>query len=231
MAQFAKGTRMAGASVGSIFFNTGSSDQTVTSIGSTTGKVSGYGISITPSLGWFVSEKTAAGFLVNIHPSGEKISYEENGSTFQKDNASSFNMGIGGFVRNYFGVEGSLLPFGQFNLEAGTSNLNKDGFFYGGRSPNVYKDTYETKASGGFYGSTGLMLGITKKLGTYTGLDLYAGYSYSYNKNTSKTTRLRDNEINGTIDETLTNETTSKFTNHRFMIGLGFQIFLEKKKK
>jgi hypothetical protein len=45
------------------------------------------------------------------------------------------------------------------------------------------------------------------------------------------TTTLRDNQIDGTIDETGKNETTTKFTNHKFMLGLGFQVFLEKRKK
>jgi hypothetical protein len=230
-AQFVKGTRMAGASVASIFFNAGNSDQSVASIGNTTGRTTGYNINITPSLGWFLSSKTAVGFLVSINPSGEKVSYEENGSTFQRDKSRNFNAGIGGFVRHYFGAEGSLLPFGQLAVDAGKSSTTKDGFFYGGRSPNVYRESYDTKSSEGFYSNAGLMFGLTKMVGKYTGLDLYAGYNYSYNKNTFKTTRLRDIEIDGTIDETLTNETTGRFHDHRFTIGLGFQIFLERKKR
>ncbi|MEI9810995.1 MAG: hypothetical protein WDO16_25675 [Bacteroidota bacterium] len=108
-AQFTPGTRMAGASVGSIFVNSGSSDQTVTSIGSTTGKVTGFGVNISPSLGWFISDNTAVGFTFNLNPSGEKVTFEENGSTFQKDKSNDFNIGIGGFVRNYFRSAGSLL--------------------------------------------------------------------------------------------------------------------------
>jgi hypothetical protein len=62
-----------------------------------------------------------------------------------------------------------------------------------------------------------------------TGLDFYIGYTYSSNKNTFKKTTLRDNGIDGTIDETLKNETTTKFTNNGFLVGIGFQIFLKKK--
>ena len=230
-AQFTKGTRMAGASVGSVFINTGNSDQTVTSIGSTSGKVNGYGVSITPSLGWFFSEKTAAGFLVNINPSGEKASYEENGSTFQKDPANNFYIGAGAFIRNYFGSSGSLLPFGQLSLDGGINSTKKDGFFYGGTTPNVYKETYDSKSSGGFYSNASLTAGVTKMLGEYTGLDFYLGYNFSYNQSTIKTTRLRDEGIDGNIDETRNNETAGKFTNHRFVLGVGFQLFLEKRKK
>jgi hypothetical protein len=227
--QFSKGTRMAGASVASLFFNSGNSDQTVASIGSTTAKVTGYGINITPSLGWFVSDNTAVGFSFNLNPSGEKITFEENGSTFQKDKSGNFNIGIGGFARNYFKGEGSLLPFGQFGFNAGISNLQKDGFFYGGSGTNVYKETYDSKSSGGFFTDVNLIAGVTKMVGEYTGLDLYLGYNFSYSKNSMKTTRLRDDQINGSIDQTSKNETTSKYTNHRFLLGLGFQIFLKKK--
>jgi hypothetical protein len=64
----------------------------------------------------------------------------------------------------------------------------------------------------------------------HTGLDIYVGYNYGYNKHTFTKTTLRDNGVDGTIDETLKNETTTKFTSHGFLVGVGFQIFLRKKK-
>jgi hypothetical protein len=228
-AQFVKGTRMAGASVGSVFFNSGNSDQTETSIGSTSAKVSGFGVNLTPSLGWFITQNTAVGFSMLINPSHEKTTFEENGSTFQKDEATNFNIGIGGFARNYFKSSGSLLPFGQFSLDAGIANRKTEGFFYGGSDPNVYKETYDGKSSGGFFTNAIFTLGITKMLGENAGLDLYLGYNFYYTKNTMNTTRLTDLGIDGSVDETKKNETITQFTNHRFVIGLGFQIFLKKK--
>lgn len=230
-AQFEKGTRMVGASVASLFFNSGNSDQSVASIGTVNAKVSGYGINITPSVGWFLSENTAAGVTLSLNPSAEKQSFEENGSTFQKDNTNSFSVGVGGFLRSYFKSSGSLLPFGQLGIDAGMSNTNKDGFFYGGSGSSVYKDTYETKSSGGFFTNASFVAGVTKMVGEYTGLDIYLGYNLSFNKRTVNTTTQKDIGIDGSIDETLTNEFTSKFTNHKFMLGVGFQIFLKKKKK
>jgi len=229
-AQFTKGTRMAGASVASIFFNSGTSDQTVTFIGNTTGKVTGYGASITPSLGWFVSENTAVGFSLTANPFGEKITFEENGSTFQKDKSTNFNVGLGGFARNYFRSSGSMLPFGQFSFDAGISSRKTDGFFYGGSVPAVYKKTYDGKSSGGFFADMFLTLGVTKMVSHYTGLDLYLGYNFAYNKNTMNTTTRRDDLNDGSIDETSKNETVTKYTNHKFILGLGFQVFLEKRK-
>lgn len=230
-AQFSKGTRMVGASLGTAFFNSGNSEQTVTSIGSISAKVTGYGINLTPSMGWFLSENTAVGVNLVVNPSSDKASFEENGSTFQKDNSSYFNFGIGGFARNYFRNSGSFLPFGQLGFDAGMTSRKIDGFFYGGSGTNVYKDTYDGKSSGGFFTDLMLTLGVTRMLGESTGLDLQLGYNFSYNKNTMKTTTLHDDGIDGSIDETRPKETTTKFTNHRFILGIGFQVFLEKKKK
>lgn len=227
-AQFSKGTRMAGASVASIFVNSGTSEQTETTIGGTTATVKGYGVNLTPSMGWFLSDNTAVGFSLLLNPAGETVSFEENGSTFQKDKVNTFNIGIGGFVRNYFKSSGSLLPFGQLSLDGGIANRSTEGFFYGGVDPNDYKETYTGKSSGGFFGNMILSLGATKMFSRHTGLDVYAGYNFYYAKGTMKRTTLRDDGNDGTIDETRPNETVSKFSNHRFIIGVGFQVFLDR---
>jgi len=230
-AQFTKGDKMVGATIGNVFYNSGTQDASSPPIGSTTGKVTGFGLNISPSLGWFISDKTAAGFSFTLNPASQKTSFEENGSTFQKDKVKTFSVGIGGFVRNYFSNKGNFLPFGQANLLAGISSRNTDGFFYGGSGPTVYKETYEGKSSGGFFTNASLNLGVTKMVGENAGLDFSIGYNFSYAKNTVKTIRLRDDLINGSIDVTSENETTTKFTNHGFMLGVGFQVFLKGKKK
>lgn len=231
IAQFKEGDKIVGASVGNIFFNSGTQDADSPPIGSTTGKVTGFGINISPSLGWFISEKTAAGFSFSLNPAKQKTSFEENGSTFQKDKINSFSISIGGFARNYFSSQGSFLPFGQAGISAGISSRNTEGFFYGGSGPTAYKETYEGKSSGGFFTTASLNLGVTKMVGENTGLDFSIGYNFSYSKNTIKTTTLRDDLIDGSIDVTEENKTTTKFTNHGFMLGVGFQVFLKGKKK
>lgn len=231
-AQFSKGVRMAGATVGNVFFNSGNSDQTVTSVGSSSGKNTGYGVDITPLLGWFVSDNTAAGFSFLLNPYGDKQTYEENGSVYQKDKSNYFNIGLGGFVRNYFGKSGTLFPYGEVSINGGIANVKKDGFFYGGGTGSgAYKETYDTKSIGGFFGQAFLTAGATKLLNEHTGLDFYFSYNFYYTRNITKTTRLRDDAIDGTIDETLKNETTTRLINHRFVLGVGFQVFLAKKKK
>ncbi|MGQ0738597.1 MAG: hypothetical protein ACT4OJ_06010 [Bacteroidota bacterium] len=231
-AQFQKGDRMVGASVASILYNSGSADISVAQIGTNTSKITSHSISITPTLGWFLSENIAVGASLNINPTGNKTTYEQNGTTYQSDKANNFNIGLGGFVRTYLreGVS-KLLPFGQFGFNLGISNLKTEGFFYGGSAPTAYKITYDGSSSGGFFANASLQAGFTKMTGENAGLDFYIGYNYGYNKNTFNKTTLRDNGNDGTIDETLKNETTSKFTNHGFLLGVGFQIFLRGKKK
>lgn len=229
-AQFKKGNMMAGASVGSVLFNSGSSDISVAQIGSNTSKITSYNISLSPSLGWFISDNTVVGAAININPYSNKTTYEQNGSTYQSDKNSNFNIGLGGFVRHYFGSSASMMPFGQFGLNAGISSLKTEGFFYGGSAPNAYKISYDGSSSGGFFANSTFQFGFTKMVGDLTGLDFYVGYNFSYNKNTFKKTTLRDDGNDGTIDSRGENETTTKFTNHGFLLGVGFQVFLKGKK-
>jgi hypothetical protein len=232
VAQFAKGDRMVGASVASLFFNAGNSDITVTSIGTNKSTNRNYGVNIAPSLGWFISGRTVAGATLVINPNGQKITYEQNGSTYQSDKSNGFNIGIGGFVRNYFSDKSTLLPFGQVSLNAGLSNLKTEGFFYGGSTgPNSYKLTYTGESNGGSFVNTTFTLGATKMMGENAGLDFYIGYNFSYSKNVFKKTTLRDTGNDGSIDERGENETTTKFTNHGILLGAGFQIFLRGKRK
>ncbi len=230
-AQFSKGDKMVGASIGSVYFNSGSSDVSFPSFNGYETSSNGYGLRIEPTMGWFISEKTAVGGSLNINPSGSKVSYMVNGTTFQQDKSNTFNIGIGAFARNYFSANNTFMPYGQFGFNVGISSQNTEGFLYTGSGTTASKETYDGKSSGGFFANAALQLGMTKMLGETTGLDVFAGYTYSYNKNTMKTTSQIDEGNNGSIDQTAVNEPTTKFTNHGFIIGIGFQVFLKGKKK
>jgi hypothetical protein len=228
--QFNKGDRMVGASIASVVYNSGTADITVSQIGSPTSKITNFNISITPSMGWFISPATAVGVALNINPSGNKTTYEQNGSTYQSDKSNSFNLGIGGFVRHYLKSSGNLMPFGQLGLNLGFSNNEIDKFFYGGSAPSAYKTTEKGNSSGGFFVNSTLQGGCTKMLGENAGLDLFVGYNFSRSSYSFKRTTTRDNGNDGTIDETGTSDSETKFTNHGFQLGVGFQVFLRKKK-
>ena len=230
-AQFQKGTRMTGTTIGSALLNTGSAEISYPNITGYTNKATSWNVSFNPNLGWFVSENTAVGFSMAINPSGTKNTFSSAGSTFQMDKASHFSLGIGGFARNYFkSSSSSFMPFGQFSLNLGMNSSSTNGYFYGGSGSSAYKSTYDGKSSGDFYSNASLSLGMTKLVTPHTGLDFFAGYTFSYNKSTTKTTTKRDDGNNGTIDQTSESNPTSKFTNHGFQLGVGFQIFLDPKK-
>ena len=230
-AQFSKGDRMVGTTLGSLVYNSGNSDINVDQVGSNTSKTTNYNLNLAPNLGWFISDQTAVGATVVLNPASGKVSYEQNGSTFQRDNSQTFNIGLGAFVRHYLKNSPSWMPYGQFGFNLGISSLKTDGVFYGGSGTSAYKLSYDGSSSGGFYANAGFQAGMTKMVGANAGLDLYLGYTYSYNNNTFEKTTLRDIGNNGSVDETLKNKTTTKFTNHGFIIGAGFQIFIRGKKK
>ncbi len=228
--QFSKGDRMAGSSVASFIYNSGSSDISVDQVGENESKSTSYNLNVSPSLGWFLNSSTAAGASIMINPKANKTTYEQNNTTYQSDKSSQFNIGLGAFIRHYLNTSGNLMPYGQFGFNLGISSLNTEGFFYGGSNPSAYKITHKGNSSGGFYANAGLQAGFTKMTGENTGLDFFLGYLFGYDKNTFDKTTLRDNGNDGSIDETLTNKTTTKFTNHGFILGVGFQVFLRAKK-
>lgn len=78
--------------------------------------------------------------------------------------------------------------------------------------------------------NSGVTFGATKMVNEHTGLDFYVGYTYSYSKNIFKPTTQTDLGNNGSIDQTVVSEPTQKFTNHGITVGVGFQVFLDKKK-
>jgi hypothetical protein len=226
-AQYKKGMRMAGASVGSAFFNSGKSDFSYPP--PTTGYTSNtnnFGVTLNPSMGWFVSDNTAIGALLNFGYNHQKTFNEVSGTTYKRDISNSFNIGIGGFARNYFKSSGTMMPFGQFNLNFGIGSTSNKGFYF----INNDKSNYDGKSSGDFFVNTGIALGLTKMLNEHTGFDFFVGYTYSYNKRTFKTTTITDLGNNGSVDQTAVSEPTQKFTNHGISIGVGFQVFLDKRK-
>lgn len=229
-AQFKKGDVMAGASLASLFYNSGTLDVSFDDFPGYDGKTSSFGLRIEPAIGLFLSEKAAVGFTLNLNPSGQRESFSVNNTTFQEDNSNSFNLGVGIFARNYFGAGSSWMPFGQLGVNAGFASGSNDGFrYYSGSVP--YKETYNGKTTEGFFANASLQFGLTKMLGENAGIDLFLGYNFSRNKNTTRTVTETDLEIDGDIDFTSTNEPTTRFSNHGFILGAGFQVFLRGKKK
>jgi hypothetical protein len=228
-AQFKKGDKMAGASVGSAFFNSGSTDQS-TSLASLTVSSNDFGISLTPSIGWFITDNVAIGIAPTVSYDKKKILGKSSGSTYLKDETSQFNFGVGGFTRYYFsGNSIKTRFFGQYDLSAGLGGSNDEGFQY--ETYGLYVDRYKTKSSGDFFVNTGVALGISKFLSGKTSLDFYIGYKFSYIKSNPKGTFVRDYTDPATGDVTQKPDYDQTFTGHNVVLGVGFQIFLDKSKK
>src|SRR6185295_15699703 len=100
--QFKKGDKMFGASVGTIFFNNGSTDFS-TSVSTSTTSVDNFGISFNPSMGRFINENVVIGIMPDVGFNKQKqLGKSSAGSTYLKDETSQYNVGVGGFARYYF---------------------------------------------------------------------------------------------------------------------------------
>lgn len=221
---------MAGASIGTIFFNHTSTDISTTISLSTTSN-DNFAISFHPSLGWFINDNIAIGVMPDIGFNKQKIlGKSPSGTTFLKEESNTFNAGIGGFARYYLdGSNPKMRLFGQFDIAAGLGGNKDEGFQY--ETYGVYVDRYNYKSSGDLFLNTGLSLGLAKFVSARTSFDFFIGYKFSYNKRNPKGNFLRDYTDPGIGDITSKPDYDQKTTGHGVMIGIGFQVFLEKKKK
>jgi hypothetical protein len=228
-AQFKKGDKMVGASIGTAFFNHGNTDLSTSILASTTSD-DNFGIVFNPSVGWFINDNVAIGIMPNAGYNNQKIlGKSPAGNTFLKDKSSRFNIGVGGFARYYFHTTNlKTRLFGQYDLSAGLSGSKREGFQY--ETYGVFVDRYNYKSSGDFFASTGLSLGVSKFLSGKTSLDFYIGYKFSYTRSNTTGNFFRDYSDPGAGDITEKPDYDQKFTGHNVTLGVGFQVFLDKKK-
>lgn len=220
---------MAGASIGTVFLNHNSTDLTTSLLVSTTTN-DNYGINLTPSFGWFINDQLAVGVAPTVSYDKQKLlGKTPAGLTFLKDESNRFSAGLGGFARYYLSSTNSKMRFfGQYNLSAGISSSKREGFQY--ETNNLYVERYDYKSSGDFFVNTGLSFGMSKFVSSRTALDFYIGYKYSYIASNTKGNYLKDYTNPMTADETQRPDYDQDLKGHNLTIGLGFQVFLEKKK-
>lgn len=228
-AQLKEGNKMVGVTVGSAFFNTGTTDFS-SAIGSSSTSNDNFGVSLSPSIGWVTSPNIIIGVMPSIGYNKQKqLGKSSSGSTYLKNENNQFSFGLGGFVRYYFdGSSQATRFFGQYNLGLGISSTKSEGFEY--ERLGVYVDRYNRKSSGDFFANTGVSLGVSKFLSPNTALDFSIGYNFSYRKSNPTGTTLRDYSDPGTGDETQKLDFDEKVSTHNIVLAVGFQIFLEKKK-
>lgn len=228
-AQFNKGDKMVGFSVGSFFYNHSSSDLS-NSLGSSTTELDEFGIALNPSIGWFVNENVVVGVAPSVtYDKQTQLGKSSNGNTYLKDESNHFGINVGGFSRYYFkGPSNNLRFFGQYNLSIGLGGGKSDGFEY--ERNGIYVERYNRKSSGDFMANTGVTAGLSKFVSRYTALDFYIGYDFSYTKSNPTGNTTTDYTDPGTPDTNVKIDYEQKITQHHLVFGVGFQVFLAKKK-
>lgn len=226
-AQFKKGQLMPGITVGSIFFNSG---KTVYSAppptSGYTSNTNSVGISLSPSLGWFITDRTVVGGRFSGNYRYDKYLDASNNVTFRKKEDRIMQWGLGAFVRNYFSQAGRFIPFGQVAVDGGLGSARTEGFNY----TSTYRETYKGKSGSSSFVNAGVSAGVTRLLGDQVGLDLAIGYTFSHTQQKFTTDTFRDVGIDGTIDETLKSEVTTRMNNHGVTLSMGIQVFIGKRK-
>ena len=150
---------------GSVRFNTSGNEHN----GTATNKSSNYEFNLDPSIGKFLSEKTAIGLALDISLSGDKTNYITESSS----KASSF--GISPFLRYYAIRWNKVSIFGQGNI--GLALLNSSN-----KTDGVTTDGPKgTKIYLTFY--PGLSYDISENFSLETSLNILSlGYNYTITK-------------------------------------------------
>jgi hypothetical protein len=230
VAQFQKHTRIIGASIAAGSFGAGTTEYTYPAAQGFKVASTNYNFSLTPSYGVFISERTSIGASLLLNYAHSRIENKTlQDTTYKQDKSTNTDLGLGLFLRQYFSNGKNLLPFAHVYVNGGTGFGSTSGFNYTSDQLGAYKDVYSGKISGKFFFNTGINIGVTKMLGSATGLDLFAGYFYSYTKYSSATDVNRDYS-NTQPDLTLQYQPTQKFTGSGLNVGIGLQFFLQPRK-
>lgn len=224
--QFAKGTWVPGLQLGGMLFESGTKEYTAPPpTGSYTSSVNSLGIQVSPSLGYFISDKTMLGARLLAEFQYDKYIDATNNVTFRKKEDIVGRYGLGIFARQYLYNTGKFLPWGQVNVNAGIGTMKVEGFSY----TNDYRESYKGKGSGNFFISAGLQAGLTYMMNDHVGFDMSAGYLFTREKQKTHTDTYRDVGVDGNIDEHLVADIDTKSKVHGLSVSLGFVVFLKKK--
>lgn len=226
-AQFKKGMWFTGGNIGTGLFS--SDKQDVTFPPPTQGyelKENNFSITLTPFFGRFISDRTAIGAALSIGFNNKTTSFKgANGNTFRKDELNTNDDGLSIFARTYFSPgESPLNIYAQLSIGAGFSSIKSNGFMFG----TNYKETYDGKSSGGFYFTPGLGVGLSKRIGELTTFEFGMQTQYRFSKYDIRSTTLRDDNIDGTIDVTLISEPSYDQKKQTLTFNAGFIFFFEK---
>ncbi len=224
-AQFSKGSWATNIHVGTMLFDANSTEYSAPPpTNSYTATHQSMGIQLTPSVGYFISNRTMLGAGLLTHYTYDKYIDESNNITFRKKEDRIWQYGVSLFARHYVHntqAASKFLPFVQVNADAGSGTTKVTGFNY----TSTYKETYRGTAKGNFFTNLGLQAGVTRLFTKNAGLDISAGYLLSNTKSTTHTRTLRDIDFNDTIDEEMLGDLDAKSLKHGFKLSVGWTIF------
>jgi hypothetical protein len=227
--QFVKGSHMIGASVASGLLSSGTTKYTYPTAAGYTTDNTNFNISITPSYGKFLNRSAVGGISLLIHSSYQKQNNKSVSDTiFSSSKNSNTDLGLGVFLRYYFSTDKNMRPFMHVYLSGGTGFGNSSGYSYGADVFGAYKETYNGKSSGRVFMNAGLNVGFSKMLTGQIGLDVFAGYLFSYSKYETETNSVIHYTSTGGNDVIQKFQATQKFTGNGLTLGAGIQVFLGK---
>lgn len=221
---------MLGASVASGYVSAGETSYSGTNQLSSTIKNTNTSISITPSAGWFLNNSTVAGGSLLLNLNSQKLRQGVGGVTNKKDNISSTDFGLGGFIRYYLNTTSSLRPFIHAYFNGGSGSEKTDGVYYTSGFGGTDKSSYKGNSNGRFFYNAGLNGGVTKMLNDNLGLEGFIGYGFSHTQVSNHISQVTDYGNPGTPDTTSEYEYKQSYNGHAFNFGIGFQLFLAKRK-
>ena len=172
--------------------NNGKSDYKHSGVLSSSNKSSGFGMSIYPTAGYFITDKFVVGASLNIGFSNYKYDYSNSlGQKTTDSKSSDFSLGLDPFVRYYFPGKEKLRFYGQIQGGVDTElSYNSESTSYNtstGVADFKYKTNYLTKPKTVSVGALfGLNYFLSENVALNTSLGYYySKYTYEYNDETT----------------------------------------------
>ncbi len=219
--QFTKGTRTVGINIANMNFSANNSSFDPESGGSSSSTTNNLNFSISPSMGWFMSEKLLVGGLINLNFFNSK--YDAGRNNNAKNNDVTFGLGV--FGRYYLGA-GGFMPFLQASAGAGFGSGKETGLSTitvpGGT------EKYTTERKGILNLNAGIGGGLTKMVNKNVGFDL--GLNYNFISSSYNYSRVGEIQYPASSER---RESKGKFSNFNNNVGvsIGMLIFLDPKTK
>lgn len=175
-AQNLKGTKLLGVGIGSIYFTNSDSETSYSNTPTVyLNDTRSFGMTIYPSVGWFVKDNFVVGGNLSFNISNSKSDSSNDSNTTTSETKSSYpSLYIGPFARYYFGNSSEGKPFVHVNAQYGLGKGKSESSSSSGSSSET-NSHYKTDWN------AGLAVGYEYFLSEYIGVYATLGIQYSQN--------------------------------------------------